>query len=789
MNQADAVLFLTATPIMINEENLYNLLHLLDNTRYFNYEIFRNRMNENRPFIEAITNLNHNVVLSEIKEHLMQTEIDTRFSANENVIYSSSSRISEIFEQDPIFKEIIDLLSGKDTPKVRARLQYLLSTMSVMNTVFSRTRKREVTTDMSQAERHPHLCKVQLYDDEQEEFNNVIEEYIDCNSYIDYWGEERLTLGGALGLVQKKRQVASSVWGFMNDEDCLNKGVDEYSDKKDAKFETLLRIIKEVFANGTKKIVVFALFRCTLKYLQIRLQKAGYNSLIIHGQIHNRAEVLQQFKKNENIHILLSSEVGSEGLDMQFCNSMVNYDLPWNPMVVEQRIGRIDRFGQKSPVVNIYNIIVANSIQEEIYLRLLERIGIFRGTIGDMEAILDTQIEVEGKVMTIQDVYNRMEKDFFTKELSKEERERKISEVELAIENERENLKHLQEGLSNTLTNDAYFRDEINRILYNNAYVTSEELQNYIASIIKHHLTTCNLEETEKGIWNFNIPSSQPSVLKNFLTQYCDNNDESRIGLSQFKQRIDNLLSFQITFSQEIAYEDPRINYLNMYHPMIQASLNYFLQSSSSNNTSFCYALEGDELLRGGQRFFMGLYLLNTHRIVQGVRKETAEMMLIVYYILTQEIENNQEVINRLYRRSQVEGFERNINNQDVELDIIDEMRYDFAEFIRITKKQRLEDTLRQIESDRMRNEQQTKEYYQSRIENHKRNIVDWEFDIEYFITDEKEKRGKQGAITLAKANMAQLEKERDARLQIINEDPQLGIDEKLVSLNLITII
>ena len=183
--------------------------------------------------------------------------------------------------------------------------------------------------------------------------------------------------------------------------------------------------------------------------------------------------------------------------------------------------------------------------------------------------------------------------------------------------------------------------------------------------------------------------------MKNFLTQYCDNNDESRIGLSQFKQRIDNLLSFQITFSQEIAYEDPRINYLNMYHPMIQASLNYFLQSSSSNNTSFCYALEGDELLRGGQRFFMGLYLLNTHRIVQGVRKETAEMMPIVYNILTQEIENNQEVINRLYRRSQVEGFERNINNQDVELDIIDEMRYDFAEFIRITKKQRLEDTLR----------------------------------------------------------------------------------------------
>ena len=789
MNQADAVLFLTATPIMINEENLYNLLHLLDNTRYFNYEIFRNRMNENRPFIEAISNLNHNVELSKIKEQLTGTEIYTRFSANENVIFSCSSLISEIFKQDPIFQEIMELLGGKDTPKVRARLQYLLATMSVMNTVFSRTRKREVTTDMSQAERHPHLCKVQLYDDEQEEFNNVIEEYIDCNSYIDDWGEERLTLGGALGLVQRKRQVASSVWGFMNDEDCLNKGIDMYSERKDAKFETLLRVIKEVFANGPKKIVVFALFRSTLKYLQIRLKKAGFNSLVIHGQIQNRTEILQQFKTMEDVHILLSSEVGSEGLDMQFCNSMVNYDLPWNPMVVEQRIGRIDRFGQKSPVVNIYNIVVANSIQEEIYLRLLDRIGIFRGTIGDMEAILDAQIEVEGRVMTIQDVYNRMEKDFFTKDLTKEERERKISEVERAIENERENLKHLQEGLSNTLTNDAYFRDEINRILYNNAYVTSEELQNYISSIIKHHLTTCNMEEISKGIWNFYIPVSQPSALKNFLTQYCDNNDESRIGLSQFRQRIDNQLTFPITFSQEIAYEDSSINYLNMYHPMIQASLNYFLQCSSSDNCSFSYALEGDELLHEGQRFFMGLYQLNTHRNVQGIKKETAEMMPIVYNILKQEIEINQDVIDRLYRRSQVEGCERNINNRDAELDIIDEMRYDFAEYIRIAKKQRLEDTLRQLESDRMRNEQQTKEYYQSRIENHKRNIEDWEFDIEYYITDEKEKRGKQGAINLAKANMAQLEKERDSRLQIINEDPHLGIDEKLVSLSLITII
>lgn len=788
MNQADAVLFLTATPVMINEENLYNLLHLLDNSRYFNYEIFRNRMNENRPFIEAITNLNHNVALPDIYLKLISTNVSASFSANEEIIFTKNSNIEELYKEDPVFEEIKELLHGKDTPKVRARLQYLLATMSVMNTVFSRTRKREVTTDMSQAERHPHLCKVQLYDDEQEEFDRVIEEYTDDNSYEDWWGEERLTQGGALGLVQRKRQVASSVWGYQNEETSLDKGIDLFANEKDAKVDMLIRIIEEAFAGGTKKLVVFALFRRTLKYLSIRLKKAGYNAVIIHGQINNRAEILQQFKNDDSIHILLSSEVGSEGLDMQFCNSMVNYDLPWNPMVVEQRIGRIDRFGQKSPVVNIYNIVVAGSIQEEIYMRLLERIGIFRGTIGDMEAILDAQIEVNGRFMTIQDVYNQMEKDFFTKDLTQEEKERKIAEIELAIENERENLQHLQEGLSNTLTNDAYFRDEINRILYNNAYVTEEELRNYVHSLLRQHLTTCNMEEIKKGIMEFKIPLTQPSALKNFLVQYGDYSDEAQISISQFRHRIGEKLSFKLTFSQEVAYEDSSINYLNIYHPMIQACLNYFSKHDEEKNTSFSYALESDELLHEGERYFMGLYQLTSHRMVQGVQKQTAELLPVLFNTQTGKLVTDQQIIDRIYRRSQVEGYERNVTNSDANADMIDDMRYDFADFIRDEKKRRTEEAIRQTESDRRRNELQTMEYYQSRIKNHQQNIESWQGLLEFGL-DEKESRRWQGAIRLAKANMAQLEKERDAHLQIINEDQQLGIDEKLVSLNLISII
>lgn len=787
MNCADTALFLTATPVMISDENLYNLLHLLDNTRYYNYEIFKNRMNENRPFVEAISNLNHNVPLAEIYEMLVDAEIQISYFADEKEIYSKTTNVGEVYKNDPVFNEIKELLSGEDTLKVRARLQYLLSTMSMMNTVFSRTRKREVTTDMSQAERKPHLCKVVLNKEEQSCFDTVIEEYTDDNSYTDDWGEERLTIGGALGLVQRKRQVASSVWAYMNKDADLDNGFDAFSVCEDAKVETLLKIIKEVFANGNKKLVVFALFRKTLKYLNIRLKNAGYNSLVIHGLVENRADILQQFKTNENIHILLSSEVGSEGLDMQFCNSMVNYDLPWNPMVVEQRIGRIDRFGQKSPIVNIYNMVVADSIQEEIYMRLLERIGIFQGTIGDMEAILDAQIKVDGRIMTIQDVYNKMEKEFYTKELTPQERERKMAEVERAIENEKENLQHLQEGLNNTLTNDKYFQEEIARILNRNAYVTKEELCNYLISAIRAHLTTCNLNEIKEDVWKFCIPTSQPMVLRNFLTQYCDNTDEASISVDQFKRKIEDENEFLLTFNQDVAYENSGIHYLNIYHPIIQACLNYFIKNENSSNTTFSYALDADEILQKGNRYYMGLYQLTLYRNVHGVKKETAELVPVLFNLHTGTIEINSELVDHVFRRSQIEGKECNATNESINSSIIDNMNYDFTEYISVEKKTRLEEEKRQAESDRLRNEQQTNEYYKSRIKNHLNNIEQWEYDIMY-LSDDKEIRNKTGAIRLAKAQVAKLEKERDERLLYINEDKKLGIEDKLLSLNLINI-
>ena len=790
MSLADSALFLTATPVMISNENLYNLLHLLDNTRYFNYQIFSNLVKQNRPFIAALSALNANEPLHSIKDALSVAEVYTSFSADEREIYSSHTTVADSFKDDPIYQEIMQLLDGDDNYKNRARLQYLLNSISVMNSVFSRTRKREVTMDMSQAERKPHLIPVKLDEVEQEYFDETIDEYVFENSWVDSEGDMKMDQGAILGLITRKKQIASSVFAHLNTEDDLYDGNDRYAEYPDGKVDRLVEIIREVFKNGTKKIIVFAEFRCTLHYLQIRLKKRGFNSLIIHGLIQNRADIIDEFKNNPDIHILLSSKVGSEGLDMQFCNSMVNYDLPWNPMDIEQRIGRIDRFGQQSEVVNIYSMVVAGSIQEDIYERLLNRIGIFKGTIGDMEAILDAPAPSNNGI-SIREMMEESARELYIMKLTPEERARKMEEVAQAIENERENIRHLDEGLNNTLTNDSYFRDEIDRILRKNAFVTEIELRNYIESVIAAELTTCRLDDLGGGIFEFVVPISEPRALRNFLVRNQPTGEEYDQMFNSFLRALDDRLSFRLTFAQELAYDDRSLTFVNIYHPLICACQNYFQTKDDRISTSFSYALRADEMMPAGGHYFLAVYKLMTSRMVQGIKKTNAELYPVLYDAHSKEIVTNIDMVDHLFGLSQVAGKEHNPDVEYINADTIQDMRYDLIDAIHGEIKKRVDEIKRTAESERQRNDLQTREYYRSLIESRETSIEEWENRLRYggeWMTP-KEVRELEGAIRLGKANVENYQKQMEDRLDIINADPGITIEEEILSLNLVCII
>jgi ATP-dependent helicase HepA len=131
-----------------------------------------------------------------------------------------------------------------------------------------------------------------------------------------------------------------------------------------------------------------------LGYLVGKLKAKDLRFGLIHGGVPDdeRSALRRRFslpkESPDALDVLLSSEVGCEGLDFQFCDCLVNYDLPWNPMRIEQRIGRIDRYGQQSETVAIFNLVTPGTIDAEIYDRCLSRIGVFQHAIGGNEEIL-----------------------------------------------------------------------------------------------------------------------------------------------------------------------------------------------------------------------------------------------------------------------------------------------------------------------------------------------------------------------------------------------------------------
>jgi hypothetical protein len=186
----------------------------------------------------------------------------------------------------------------------------------------------------------------------------------------------------------------------------------------------------------------------------------------------------------------------------------------------------------------------------------------------------------------------------------------------------------------------------------------------------------------------------------------------------------------------------------------------------------------------------MGLYQLTSNRIVHGQKKTSVELLPVVFNLQTMDIEDNQEVIDRIFRRSQVEGIEKNVRNNAIEPDIVDNINYEFAEFVRIELNNRKATEQRQLESDRLRNAQQTNEYYATRIAEIEENIRDDNRNLEWLSHDAKKERTTiSRRIQLNKNRIVMLNRERDERLAIINENKELSITDKIISLNIITII
>ncbi|MEQ9299318.1 MAG: DEAD/DEAH box helicase [Cyclobacteriaceae bacterium] len=137
--------------------------------------------------------------------------------------------------------------------------------------------------------------------------------------------------------------------------------------------------------NQNRKIIIFSEWVKVHKLIGRMLRDQGIGFVELNGRIpvKSRGELIRKFEENPNYKIFLSTEAGGSGLNLQVADTLINFELPWNPAKKNQRIGRIDRLGQKSDQLTVINLITSNSIEQQIASGLLVKQSLFDGVLGD----------------------------------------------------------------------------------------------------------------------------------------------------------------------------------------------------------------------------------------------------------------------------------------------------------------------------------------------------------------------------------------------------------------------
>jgi SNF2 family DNA or RNA helicase len=492
------LVLLTATPIQLGSANLYQLLRLIDPDEFYSEQLFSEMMEANTHIVRAQRAL---------------WRQPPQFEEARDAI--KAARAVDYFRQDPILARVLPALeAGTLDNEQRIDTLRSLEISSLLSRYMTRSRKREVMEH--RVERSPQTLQLNFSAPELGLYNHVTQR-------IRQKAEGKT--GAALfSLISRQRQMASSIVGALEswdekgvtdellwedlgmsagaeldleDADGAGEHLEESKgfganfdikelERVDSKYAQLQsRLLEELAKNPAEKFVVFAYFRGTLKYLHRRLKADGLKSILLMGDMGaDKDSIIAEFAKPDGPSILLSSEVGSEGIDLQFCRFLVNYDLPWNPMRVEQRIGRLDRLGQPAERISIINLSVQNTIEDRILERLYNRINVFRESIGDLEDILG-------------DITQTLMPDLLNPHLSDSEREKRAADTELAIVNKRKEQDRLETEAVNLVGFSDYILSNIKNSRDQGRWLSAEELIAFVEDYLPHVYTGSTIKTTD----------------------------------------------------------------------------------------------------------------------------------------------------------------------------------------------------------------------------------------------------------------------------------------------------
>ena len=575
-DHAEAVVFLTATPIQLGSNDLFVLLNTLRPDLIIDQESF-SHMAEPNPFI--------NQAVSAMRAQTPEWQTQALEALDQA---ASTPWGQAILRHSPDFSGVrTEILKNAVTHEERVKMISDTEGMHTFTGIINRTRRRDIGNFTV---RKPETVVVPFTPAQQHLHDELLRIQAEIFSQI----HDGMNVKFMMTTI--RRQAASCLFGlapFL--EDILNRHLDELSweeaddtgvpaeaaitpiqtqiqdlltaayslESNDPKLEVLRNIIRDKQDLPNNKVILFSSFRHTLRYLFDHLNKDGFRVGLVHGNTpdEDRVALRARFEKPKEdedcLDLLLFSEIGCEGLDYQFCDCIVNYDLPWNPMRIEQRIGRIDRNGQKSESVAIVNLITPGTVDADIYERCLVRIGVFENALGGSEEILG---EITREIKNIAENY----------ELSEEERQGKLQQLadnKIRLIQEQEELEEKQAELFGIRLPQEQMSHEIADAA--SFWLSPASLRKLVTLYLQR---VCGKNQEfilgEKPLKTLRLAQeSRGSLLKDFQQLPRQNTSVYREWENWLKGDSQHLT---ITFESDCAMQHPEAAFIMPLHPLVK---------------------------------------------------------------------------------------------------------------------------------------------------------------------------------------------------------------------------
>jgi ATP-dependent helicase HepA len=346
------LLLLTATPMQLDPAEYRSLLSLIDPVLAPSEEAFRGRLARQEELSQAVRGL----LEPKGKPQDAVKQLKERFSGD--------TRLAALEDKDEL-------------------LAHLAETYSLSNQLLRN--RRAVVGGFSERRLYRHA--VALPKPEAEARAQA----------LDALGKSDLRGAALANLVRRLESSPAAFHAAMRSVSALGDLKDGVAlPERDAKLLAFLGVLKKVWENEPRaKVLVFTEAKDTLDMLRTQLGRDGIEALGYHGDLPlvDRDRQVARFRDPEGPKVLICTEVGGEGRNFQFAHHLVHYDLPWSPATVEQRIGRLDRIGQQSPV-DIHVFDIEGTFSHDVLTLLADAVGVFTETVGGLDAVLE-EVEPE----------------------------------------------------------------------------------------------------------------------------------------------------------------------------------------------------------------------------------------------------------------------------------------------------------------------------------------------------------------------------------------------------------